>query len=45
MPGMQQATYQIHRFDVRRTPNPTARELMMETGPDGVFRRAAMGGE
>ena len=44
MPGMQASAIHAHRLEVYLMPKPTIRELAIETRPDGVFRRAAIGG-
>ena len=44
MPGMQHAMIHAHRLEVKRMPKPTTRALVMETMPEGILRRAAIGG-
>ena len=44
MPGTQQTMIQAQRCVVRRTPKPTIRVAAIEMRPEGVFRRAAIGG-
>ena len=41
---MQQMTIHAQRWEVKRTPKPTTRVLMIEMMPDGMLSNAAIGG-